>query len=108
MKGEDTHRRTLRQKNLYFPWLMFQELKLNPVLLKAADFNEGSLLPVLSSFTGLDVATISLLSKTELVENSFKVQAAPLLCHCQVLGGTSGWLPTLPALTRALRTSCGC
>lgn len=38
-----------------------QELKLNPVLFKAADFNEGFLLPMVSSFTGLDVTTILLL-----------------------------------------------
>lgn len=72
---------------------MLQELKLSPVLLKAAAFNKGCLLPVLSTFTGLDASTIPLLPNPEWAENSFKVQAAPLLRHCQVLDGTQGCPP---------------
>jgi len=57
-----------------------QGLKPNPVLFKAADFNEGFLLPVLSSFTGFDMTTI--LPKPKLVEKkNLQVQVASLPCH---------------------------
>ena len=58
-----------------------QELKLNPTLFKAADFNEGFLLPMLNSFTGVDVTTIFTVTKNITGRKSLKVQVASLLCH---------------------------